>query len=91
VLPQMGVIDTFVETLRTHGFTDITTEDISWRVAPSALHAPLAVLWFRAQKLRDHQRLSEASTNNLRGSLLTAVLGANRRKFAYYLVSATRR
>ena len=87
----MGRIDAFVAALRTHGFTDIGTEDISWRVAPSALHAPLAVLWFRAQKFLRHQRLSEASTNNLRGSLLTAVLGANRRKFAYYLISATRR
>jgi len=91
VLPEMGRIDAFVAALRTHGFTDIGTEDISWRVAPSALHAPLAVLWFRAQKFLRHQRLSEASTNNLRGSLLTAVLGANRRKFAYYLISATRR
>lgn len=91
VLPEMGRIDEFVAALQMHGFTDITTEDISWRVAPSALHAPLAVLWFRAQKFWRHQRLSEASTNNLRGSLLTAILGANRRKFAYFLVSATRR
>ena len=90
VLPEMGRIDAFTAALRDHGFTDIATEEISWRVAPSALHAPLAVLWFRAQKLWRHQPLSEASANNLRGSLLTAVLGANRWKFAYYLVSATR-
>jgi cyclopropane fatty-acyl-phospholipid synthase-like methyltransferase len=90
VLPEMAVIDDFAAALKHHGFTDIELEDASWRVAPSALHAPLAVLWFRAQKLWRHQRLSEASTNNLRGSLLTAILGANRRKFAYYLVSATR-
>jgi SAM-dependent methyltransferase len=91
VLPQMARIDDFVAALQTHGFTNITTEDISWRVAPSALHAPLAVWWFRVQKFWRQQRLSEASTNNLRGSLLTALLGANRRKFAYLLVSATRR
>ncbi len=44
-----------------------------------------------ALDLHTPTRLSDANTNNLRGSLLTAVLGANRRKFAYYLVSATRR
>jgi len=90
VLPEMARIEAFTAALHHHGFTDVVTEDISWRVAPSALHAPLAVLWFRAAKTLHHQRLSTASTDNLRGSLLTAVLGANRRKFAYYLVSATR-
>jgi SAM-dependent methyltransferase len=97
VLSEMAQIESFVDALKRHGFTDIAAEDISWRVAPSALHAPLAVLhaplavlWFRVQKSLRRQHLSEASHNNLRGSLLTAVLGANRRKFAYYLVSATR-
>jgi SAM-dependent methyltransferase len=90
VLPEMARIEAFTGALARHGFTDIAIEDISWRVAPSALHAPLAVLWFRAQKLLRHQQLSGPSADNLRGSLLSAVLGANRRKFGYYLVSATR-
>jgi SAM-dependent methyltransferase len=68
VLPEMAVINDFIDALTRHGFADVTVEDISWRVAPSALHAPLAVLWFRAQKLWRHQQLSEASNNNLRGS-----------------------
>jgi SAM-dependent methyltransferase len=90
VLPELARIEDFVAALDRHGFIDITVEDISWRVAPSALQAPLAVLWFRAQKLLRHQHLSGPSADNLRGSLLSAVLGVNRRKFAYYLVSATR-
>ena len=65
-------------------------EDISWRIAPSALHAPAAVLWFAMKKRLRRERLAEWSVNNLRGSVLSAVVGANRLKFGYYLVSATK-
>jgi MPBQ/MSBQ methyltransferase len=90
VLPELAQVEQFAAALDRHGFTDIAIEDISWRVAPSALHAPLAVLWFRAKKTLRHEHLSAPSADNLRGSLLSAVLGANRRKFGYYLVSASR-
>ena len=66
----------------------MTIEDISWRVAPAALHAPVAVLWFA---LKNAGRLGVWRVNNLRGSILSTVLGANRLKFGYYLVSATRK
>jgi SAM-dependent methyltransferase len=91
VLPELGQIERFAEALPRHGFTDVTLEEISWRVAPSALHAPVAVLWFAMKKSLRGEHLGEWRLNNLRGSLLSAVLGANRRKFGYYLVTATRR
>ncbi len=91
MLPELAQVERFTAALERHGFTDVAVEDISWRVAPSALHAPLAVLWFRAKKMLRHEHLSAPSADNLRGSLLSEVLGANRLKFAYYLVSATRR
>jgi MPBQ/MSBQ methyltransferase len=90
VLPRLAQIKEFAATLPRHGFTDVTVEDISWRIVPSALQAPAAVLWFALKKRIRGEALAEWSINNLRGSLLSAVLGANRRKFSYYLVSATR-
>ena len=87
VLPELGQIERFETALARHGFTDVTIEDISWRVAPSALHAPAAVLWFM---LKNAGRLGVWRVNNLRGSFLSTVLGANRLKCGYYLVSATR-
>jgi SAM-dependent methyltransferase len=90
VLPELAQLDRFTGALARHGFGEIVAEEISWRVAPSALHAPIAVFWFRLRKLLGHERVGEWSANNLRGSLLSAVLGANRRKFGYYLVSATK-
>jgi MPBQ/MSBQ methyltransferase len=90
VLPGLGQIESFEVALGQHGFTDVSVEDISWCVAPSALHAPATVLWFAVKKLLQRARLGEQSLNNLQGSLLSALLGANRVKFGYYIVSATR-
>lgn len=90
VLPELGQIARFTDTLRRHGFQDITVNEISWRVAPSALQAPLAVLSFSLKKALRRERLSEQSVNNLRGSLLSAALGLNRRKVGYFLVTARR-
>jgi SAM-dependent methyltransferase len=91
VLPELAQIERFAEALPRNGFADVRIEDISWRVAPSALHAPVAVVWFAAARALRGEHLGEWRVNNLRGSLLSAVLGANRRKFGYFLVTATRR
>jgi ubiquinone/menaquinone biosynthesis C-methylase UbiE len=88
VLPALGYIELFVAALERHGFDDIVVDDVSWRVAPSALHAPVAVIWFAGRKLLRGERLRRQSVNNLKGSVLSTVLGANRWKFGYYLVSA---
>lgn len=90
VLPELGQIARFTDTLGRHGFHDITVNEISWRVAPSALHAPLAVLSFSLKKALRRERLTEQSVNNLKGSLLSAALGLNRRKVGYFLVTGQR-
>jgi cyclopropane fatty-acyl-phospholipid synthase-like methyltransferase len=91
VLPELGQIEGVTNALTRHGFEDVAIEDISWRVAPSALHAPAAVLWFMLKKFVRGERLGEQRVNNLRGSVLSTVVGMNRFKFGYYLVSATKK
>jgi hypothetical protein len=49
------------------------------------------VVWFGLKKLLGGEGLSEQRVNNLRGSVLSALIGANRFQFGYYLVSATKR
>ena len=90
VLPQMAQVEHFVQALERHGFTAVQVEDISWRVAPSALQAPLLVLWFALKKVLRRESFGTWRVNNLRGSVISAALGANRLKCGYYLVSATR-
>lgn len=91
VLPELAQIESFAAALVRHGFEEIAIEDISWRVAPSALHAPAAVLWFMLKTRLRGERLGEQRINNLRGSVLSTLVGTNRYKFGYYIVSATRR
>ena len=91
VVPELGYIEGFTAALVRHGFEDVAIEDISWRVAPSALHAPGAVLWFMLKALVRGERLGERRLNTLRGSVLCTLVGTNRYKFGYYIVSATKR
>jgi len=86
-LPEMPVLEFFVDTLERHRFSDIVIEDISWRVAPSLAHAPSAVATFILTKLLSGEPLKRHSINNLRASLLASVLGMNRSKFSYCLIS----
>jgi SAM-dependent methyltransferase len=91
VLPQLGQIETFSAALAVHGFDQVTAEEISWRVAPSALQAPMLVRWFALKTLRHRETFGEWRVNNLRGSVVSALLGTLRWKVGYYLVSARRR
>ena len=90
VLPQLPQIEHFTAALAQHGFSKVTVEDISWRVAPSVMYAPYVVASFVLTKLLRHETLGEYTRNNLRGSLMCSLLGINRLKYGYYIVSATR-
>jgi MPBQ/MSBQ methyltransferase len=90
VVPELGHIEGFAAALLRHGFEDVAIEDVSWRVAPSVLQAPGAVLWFMLKTLVRGERLAERRVNTLRGSVLCTLIGTNRYKFGYYIVSATR-
>jgi len=91
VVPELGQIEDFTAALLRHGFEHVAIEDISWRVAPSALHAPGAVAWFMLNALVRGERLGERRVNTLRGSVLCTLVGTNRYKFGYYIVSATKK
>lgn len=90
VLPQLPQIEHFTAALARRGFTAVTAEDISWRVAPSVMYAPYVVASFVLRKLLRHETLGEYTRNNLRGSLMCSLLGINRLKYGYYIVTATR-
>jgi ubiquinone/menaquinone biosynthesis C-methylase UbiE len=88
-LTEMPAIEAFVHALQRHGFRDIIVENISWRVAPSLAHAPLTVLTFVIKKVLAGEPFNRHSINNLKASLLALMLGLNRSKFSYCLISGT--
>lgn len=88
-VPEMPSLDPFLAALRRHGFKNICVEDISWRIAPSVAHAPFAVLSFILKKWWRGEMMNEQSRNNLQASLLAPVIGMNRNKFRYCLITGT--
>jgi MPBQ/MSBQ methyltransferase len=88
-LDEMPVLHLFLAALEKHGFRDVVVEDISWRVAPSLLHAPGAVFGFVLKKILSGEQLNRHSVNNLKASLLAPVLGLARSRFRYCLISGT--
>jgi MPBQ/MSBQ methyltransferase len=88
---ELPMLELFVGAMQKYGFTDIIIEDISWRIAPSLAHAPFAVLTFVLKKILTGKKLNKQSRGNLKASLLAIVLGLNRSKIRYCLVSGTRR
>ena len=90
-LREMAVIDQFVAALASHGFVDVTVEDISWRVAPSFAHIPFLSAKFAIQRVLAGDLVWKRERwQNLEGPFLGSLCGLNRRQFGYYLVSATR-
>jgi len=87
---EMPSLDPFINALNKNGFRDVVVEDISWRAVPSMLHAPFAVLTFLLKKLFAGEALNQQSINNLKASLLAMILGMNRSKIRYCLISGTR-
>ncbi|MBL7776219.1 MAG: methyltransferase domain-containing protein [Saprospiraceae bacterium] len=73
--------------LETAGFEDIQAEDISWQVAPSALHSPWCVARFIFQKWREGEKLNRVRWGHLKACLLGLVLGMHRQHFGYYMIS----
>ena len=90
VLPQLPQVEDFTAALQRHGFSRVAVDDISWRVAPSVMYAPYVVTAFVVKKLLRHEQLGEYTRNNLRGSLMCSLLGVNRLKYGYYVVTAER-
>src|SRR5260370_187978 len=79
----------FRRCLEESGFDDIRVEDASWRAAPSVAHVPWVSLRFLLREGR--HGLTEPRKNNLLAPIVMLMLGMDRRRFAYYFISARKR
>lgn len=70
------------------GFTNIKVEDISFRVAPSVLHVPFAIMGFIFKKILGFKSLKRESLHNLKGSFYALLSGLHLKNFGYYIISA---
>lgn len=80
--------DAFCAALRDNGFRILEARDISFRVAPSALHVPWVTLRFVMASL--FQRVSSVRWGHVLASFLSPLVGAARPYFSYCLIVAER-
>ena len=89
-LSDMAELGLFRRNLEQQGFGEIKVEDMSWKVAPSVAHAPFVTVRFLLGALLRNEKIGQQSRNNLRGALLTMLLGLHRAAFGYYIVSGVK-
>ena len=89
-LERLGSIETVKKQLKEVGFSKVKIEDISFRVAPSVLHVPFAIVGFLLKKLFGSESLKKESLHNLKGSYYALLSGLHMKSFGYYLVTCTK-
>ena len=87
-LQSLGNINRVKSDLKMLGFKDIKVQNIWYRVAPSVLHVPFAILGFVLKKLLRREKLKPESIKNLKGSFLTLLTSLSLTNFGYYIITA---
>ncbi|WP_432412839.1 methyltransferase domain-containing protein [Rasiella sp. SM2506] len=87
-LDGLGVISKVEKNLKEIGFSKVTVEDISFRVAPSVFHVPFAIVGFLMLQVFQHKKVKSQSWNNLKASFYALVSGLHMNDFGYYLITA---
>jgi len=89
-LDGLGVIKEVEERLQKIGFREIHIEDISFRVAPSVLHVPFAIIGFLIKNIYQNKKIKPQSWNNLKASFYALISGLHMKDFGYFIITATK-
>lgn len=76
--------------LQSAGFKEVEWKEISWKIAPSAVHAPFVTLWYLIKKKATGQKIGKESWRNLRACFASLFLGMQRQSFGYFQITATK-
>jgi hypothetical protein len=87
-LDGLGVIDQVEKNLKDIGFSKVTIEDVSMRVAPSVLHVPFAITGFLLKSIFRREKVKPQSWNNLKASFYALLSGLHMKDFGYYIITA---
>jgi SAM-dependent methyltransferase len=86
-LPSFPHIGMLLNAVKKCGGTEIEVKDFSFHIAPSAVHSPIAVIWFLLKKLIRGEKLNSVRLGHLKACFLGLILGLFRGSFSYCLVS----
>jgi ubiquinone/menaquinone biosynthesis C-methylase UbiE len=89
-LPCFPEIKAVENQLRNIGYIEINIEEISYKIAPSAAHAPFTSLAFLVKKMIKGEPLNQQSWNNLKACFSIFFLGLSRSSIGYFKINATK-
>lgn len=89
-LPSFPHLGLLCDSLTKHGATQIEIKNFSYRVAPSVLHAPFAVIYFTIKKMLQGEKLNPIRKGHLKACLLGLILGMHTHRFSYCLVTGVK-
>jgi ubiquinone/menaquinone biosynthesis C-methylase UbiE len=85
-------LDAFTACLERHGLAVEAVEDVSYRIAPSALHVPRVTIAFLFRELLVRRRwLNRTRWGHVLACIVAPFIGLGRSWFGYYLVTARKR
>ena len=87
-LTSFANINELVYAAKEIGFREIKVEEISWKVAPSAVHAPFLSLFYLVKSVFKKEKLKRQNWNNLKACFTIFFLGLSRKSIGYYKVTA---
>lgn len=89
-LPSFPNINEVENTLKNIGFNEVHVEDISLKIAPSAVHSPFVTIAFLVKKIFKGEKLNRQSWKNLKACFCIFFLGLARQSIGYYKITATK-
>lgn len=90
-LPSFPHLGFMVDTINKYGGKEIEIKDFSYRVAPSVLHAPFAVIYFLIKKMLQGEKLNPVRMGHLKACLFGLILGLHRHRFSYCLITGIKK
>jgi len=90
-LPSFPLVGMFTEKIKNCGGDNIEVKDLSFRIAPTALHAPFAVIHFFIKKMIQGEKLNAVRLGHLKSCFLGLALGMYRRSFSYCMVTGVKK
>jgi MPBQ/MSBQ methyltransferase len=87
-LSDMANIYAIVARLKQIGYKDISYEEVSWKIAPSAVQSPFITVWFLIKKLFKGEAITRQGIRNLKACFSIFFLGLFRKQIGYFIISA---
>jgi hypothetical protein len=89
VISELAEISAMRRSLTDQGFTDVSIDEITWRIAPSALQIPFFATGFAIRELwRTRFRMNSWRIGHILASYASFLMGCWLPGFGYYVVTA---